>query len=210
MTCATMLRAQDYGDNVQLFDGTRPFIGGFLVGLNAAQVDGDNYAGYHRAGLNAGGIVYTNFSKRFGASLELLYSQKGSIGVHNASNGQVGSFFEKYTMKLNYAEAPVMLHFYYTPQLHISVGASYNALVSTKEFFDTYFPYYIDASLYPYKKWAVDGIIGFSYVWRHLIFDARFQYGITPIRLAFYAPEIARNGRDQVNNLFSFRLGYLF
>jgi len=210
ITAAPLLRAQDYGDDVLLFDGNHPFIGGFLVGLNAAQVDGDNYGGYHRAGLNAGGIVYTNFSEKAGASLELLYSQKGSVGVHNSSNGQAGSFFEKYSMKLNYAEAAVMLHYYISPKLHLNAGASYNALISTKETFDTYFPYYIDASLYPFKKWAIDGIVGFSYVWRHLIFDARYQYSITPVRLAFYTPDVARNGRDQRNNIFTFRLGYLF
>lgn len=210
MIAPSFVQAQDYGDDVQLFDGNRPFIGGFLVGLNAAQVDGDNYGGYHRAGLNAGGIVYVNFSPIVGASLELLFSQKGSVGVHNASNGQVGSFFEKYSMKLNYAEAAGMLHYYVSPQLHFNAGASYNALISTQEKFDTYFPYYIDETLYPFKKWSVDGIVGFSYVWRNFIFDARYQYSITPVRLAFYAPEIARNGRNQRNNIFAFRLGYLF
>src|ERR1043165_3946882 len=41
----------------------RAFYGGLVVGANFAQVDGDNYAGYHRIGINAGGIVYTRFDE---------------------------------------------------------------------------------------------------------------------------------------------------
>ena len=41
----------------------RTFYGGLIAGANFTQVDGDNYAGYHKVGLNAGGIVYTRFDE---------------------------------------------------------------------------------------------------------------------------------------------------
>lgn len=209
----TFLRvsAQDDESNI-MFNGTKNFVGGILVGMNASQTDGDNYSGFHKAGLNVGGIVYANFKDKCGLSLELLYSQKGAVGVHSSNNGQVGSFFEKYKMKLNYVEAPVIFHFYHVPwpKFNVNIGASYSALISSTETFDTYYPYNIDPSLYPFKKFEIDGIAGLSYVWGHLMFDVRYQYGITPLRNAYFAPEIARNGRDQRNNMVAIRLGYLF
>lgn len=197
-------------DNVELF-ANKTFIGGVVAGLNASQVDGDNYSGYRKAGLNAGAMVYVNFAKRAGVSLELLFAQKGAVGVRGNSNGQVGSYFEHYKMKLNYAEVPLVFHFYQTPNLHFNLGASYSALISSKETHDD--PFSIttfDESLYPYKKYEIDGIIGVSYVWKHFLLDARFQYGLTPLREANNAPAVAANGRNQVVNMLSFRIGYFF
>src|SRR5690606_17623874 len=56
----------------------RTFYGGLLLGSNFTQVDGDNFAGYHKVGLNAGGIVYTHLGEKVAASMEILFSQKGS------------------------------------------------------------------------------------------------------------------------------------
>src|SRR5207249_3932615 len=72
------LRAQAQNPSDYYEEVPRTFIGGLIVGCNFTQVDGDNYAGYHRAGLNAGGIVYANLGDHLAASLEILYSQKGS------------------------------------------------------------------------------------------------------------------------------------
>src|ERR1700744_4144942 len=54
------------------------FKGGLVLGTNFTQVDGDTYYGYHKIGLNTGGMVYVHFTQLFGVSMELLYSQKGS------------------------------------------------------------------------------------------------------------------------------------
>lgn len=209
-SCFTAL-AQDDESNI-MFDGSRTFVGGVLVGMNATQVDGDSYSGYHKAGLNVGGVVYANINASVGISIELLYSQKGAIGVKGNSNGQVGSYFEKYKMNLNYVEAPLLFHIYHAPwqRCHINLGASYSALISNKESFDTYYPFYIDDSQFPFKRFEIDGIAGMSYVWGHFMLEVRYQYGITPIRLGYFTPQIARTGTDQRNNMFAFRIGYLF
>src|SRR4051812_5672132 len=56
----------------------RKFYGGPVMGANLTQVDGDKFAGYNKAGLNVGGIVYIQFSTHIAASLEILYAQKGA------------------------------------------------------------------------------------------------------------------------------------
>src|ERR1043165_9035546 len=81
----------------------RAFYGGLVVGANFAQVDGDNYAGYHRIGINAGGIVYTKFDEHLAASIEILYSQKGSHG-HFAEQNAAGHVVDGSHLKLNRSE----------------------------------------------------------------------------------------------------------
>ena len=48
---------------VSLRGFSQRFEGGVLVGLNASQVDGDNYSGYHKPGIVLGGYVQTNLSR---------------------------------------------------------------------------------------------------------------------------------------------------
>ncbi len=209
-TAFAFAQNESEGQHGALFDGSRIFTGGLLFGLNASQVDGDNFGGYRKAGVTAGAAVYINTRKRVGFSLELLYSQKGARGVASANNLTVGSYFEHYKMKLNYIETPVMVHFFYTPKIHIKIGASYNALINSKESYESYYPLFLDEKLYPFNKYYVDGIIGVSYVWNHFILDARFQYGITPVRKSYFTPQVAQTGVDQRSRMFSFRIGYLF
>lgn len=51
-----------------------------VLGYNASQIDGDNIAGFYKAGLSAGVGVYSMLDERqrFSLSLEILYDQKGS------------------------------------------------------------------------------------------------------------------------------------
>ena len=57
------------------------FEGGALIGLNASQVDGDNYSGYHKPGVALGGFVQTNLSRTIYAGMELKLMQKGSRNI---------------------------------------------------------------------------------------------------------------------------------
>ncbi|MGN6568281.1 MAG: hypothetical protein ACTHJ0_10035, partial [Flavipsychrobacter sp.] len=50
----------------------RVFYGGLVAGANFTQVDGDYFAGYHKVGINIGGIVYAQLAEHVAASLEIL------------------------------------------------------------------------------------------------------------------------------------------
>ena len=81
------------------------FEGGVIGGLNASQVDGDNYSGYHKPGIAFGGFVQTNLSRSVYAAMELKFMQKGSRNIDSlATDGQI-----KYIMRLNYIDLPVYL-----------------------------------------------------------------------------------------------------
>ncbi len=83
---------------------TARFGGGFILGINAAQLDGDFSAGYNKKGINAGlrGITYLN--DRWKITTDLLYSQRGAV----TSTSETSK--ERYC-QLDYLEVPVILKF---------------------------------------------------------------------------------------------------
>jgi Outer membrane protein beta-barrel domain len=110
------------------------FLAGIIGGMNAAQIDGDQLAGYHKPGILLGLRGAVVLSARRQVSIELLFSQKGSqsqLVVDNAT--------PQFKMNLNYAEIPVQIHFldwkkeddegvFY--KMHFNIGASFARLVS--------------------------------------------------------------------------------
>ena len=51
--------------NAQYYEPTRLFYGGLIGGFNFSQVDGDNFAGYHKAGFNVGGVLYLKLAEQY-------------------------------------------------------------------------------------------------------------------------------------------------
>jgi len=194
------------------FAGDRQFYGGVVIGLNCSQVDGDTYSGFHSAGLNAGGLVYWHFHPQIGMSLEFLYSQKGSKGVTESTDPYAGPYFEKYKIRLNYVEAPLVFHYFLSPRFQVGLGGSFNALIGSKESLTMIYPVNnLDAG--PFNKYTFDLVGSLSVaVWKGIMLNARYQYGITPLRDWQNAPVLspAAGRRDEYNNMVTFRIIYLF
>jgi len=57
---------------------SQSFQGGVLAGLNASQVDGDSYSGYHKPGIVAGAYVLTNLSRTVFSGMEIKFAQKAA------------------------------------------------------------------------------------------------------------------------------------
>ena len=90
-------------------------LGGISLGVNLTQVDGDQFYGFHKYGLNFGPMVILplDMKKNWSVSMELLYSQKGSY-----HKGSTDSTY--YRLNLDYIDVPVMVHF--TDKKIISAG----------------------------------------------------------------------------------------
>jgi len=71
-----------------LLGKTRPqnFEGGVLLGLTASQIDGDNYRGYNKVGLQGGGWVRRMFTYTVGGQMELRYVQKGALKTNTVKD----------------------------------------------------------------------------------------------------------------------------
>lgn len=187
------------------------FYGGLIAGANISTVNGDSYGGYHKLGFNAGGIVYMQFAQQFGASISLIYSQRGSRGVRMAYSVYIDTFIEKYYLDLNYAELPVLFHYFGHPKLHVGAGVSYARLLSSKEELLTDQPVYIDPKLYVFNKEDLNGVLQASWqLGKNLFIDGRYQFSLKPVRDWDKIHVKAGYGsRGQYNNLFSFRLLFL-
>jgi len=188
----------------------RVFYGGLVGGVNFAQVDGDNFAGYHKVGVNVGGIVYAQLAEHVALSLEILYSQKGSKSdnaIFTNVNGQK-VVIANYGININYAEIPVMINYFDKRKSHFGIGLSYGQLVSGTETLTTDPVVPIDLTKYPFKKSAIDFLAGVQlHLVKGLFLNVRFQYSIIPLRTNI-PPDFSR--ATQYNNMFVLRLMYLF
>lgn len=103
------------------------FEGGIYAGMNLSQVDGDNYAGFNKLGLNAGPVVHINFTPTWSVSLEIDYTQKGSRSKPDPNN------FNTYHLSMQYVEVPVLANYNDKNRLIFQAGLAYGRLFGVKE-----------------------------------------------------------------------------
>ncbi|HQE11946.1 MAG TPA: porin family protein [Flavipsychrobacter sp.] len=199
--------AQNPGD--YYIEDPHTFYGGLLLGANFTQVDGDSYAGYHKVGLNVGGIMYARLAEHVAASLELLFSQKGSRGHKVQESGNVGEFIQKYRIDLNYAEIPIQINYFDKRRSHFGAGFSYSQLISSKEIIQTNLRSVGTDSL-KFRKADLNFVLGGNlHLVKGLFLNLRFQYSLFPIRTKENI-NMDFGRAEQYNNLFTLRLMYLF
>lgn len=153
------------------------FEGGALVGLNASQVDGDNYSGYHKPGIALGGYVQTNLSRTVYAGMELKFAQKGSRNIDSlATDGQI-----KYIMRLNYVDLPVYLGIRTSERISLLVGVSPGYLISGREYND--YGKLTEQDQKAFSEFDLQGLLGFRFQFtKRLFVDLRGAYSVLPIR----------------------------
>jgi hypothetical protein len=100
------------------------FQAGLLAGLNMGQIHGDDLAGYHQPGLNAGLRTSASLSNKLNLGIEFLYSQQGSDRVPG------DPFSRPYdNIRLNMVEVPVMLMLTEW-KFQLAAGMSYSRLIN--------------------------------------------------------------------------------
>lgn len=190
-------------------DKEQVFYGGFTAGGNFSTVDGDSYGGYRKAGLVGGGTVYVRLLPKLLTNIELLYTMKGSRGVELKNSYYTGDFFERYWLDLNYVEIPLMLHYTFTPRLHVGAGAAYAQLIKSKEDIYTDQPVTINPLTTEFNSTDVNYIIGAGWqIGDGWFLIARYQQSTSSIRSPQNIP-VWQNSYRQINKLFSLRLMYL-
>jgi hypothetical protein len=172
------------------------FRGGIIAGMNASQVDGDNYAGYTKVGFNGGFISQIPISNFFFGSVELLYSQQGSRS-HTVPGEPLA-----YKLKLNYAQIPVLINFQDKPSFNLGAGFAYGRLLRVREYVDQ-----LEQPGEGFGKNDWEVMVGANYLFTpHFLLNARFAYSIVPI--GHRASSQFKNG-SMWNNLLTFRLAYI-
>jgi Outer membrane protein beta-barrel domain len=167
--------------------------------------------------LNLGGIVYTQLGKNIAASIEILYSQKGSRSSGGMRQSGTGRYMiNKYNIKLNYAEIPIQINYFDKRKSHFGAGFSYSQLIASTEDVEANIPvtnHITGAPVdfekdYPFRKFDVNFLLcGNLKLYKGLFLQARFQYSLLPVRKGIH-PEFGR--AEQYNNMWALRLMYLF
>lgn len=187
----------------------RTFYAGLILGGNFAQVDGDNFAGYKKTGLNAGGVVYIKMDYNLALSMEVLFAQKGSRSKI-AQSLSPGQYVTRYGIDLNYAEVPVLINYFDRHKHNFGGGFSYSRLATANEYITVspppLTPY--NPQQYPFKKGDLNLVFnGNLNVYKGLYFNLRFQYSLISIRAKVPTNYIKA---AQYNNVWTVRLIYLF
>jgi len=103
------------------------FSGGVTAGLVGSQVAGDNFSGYNKAGIFAGGFVAMRVGNKSSLQMELTYFQKGS-----RENPREKNRFKSLIYRLNYVEIP-LLYQYQAGRFIIEAGPSAGVLTGYYE-----------------------------------------------------------------------------
>lgn len=163
------------------------FKAGLAMGANLSQINGDLFSGYDKWGLQFGARGVIVLRPTLEASVELLYSQRGSKG----STPRKSNLERKVDIGLAYAEVPFIINFlrkenedegFYHNHWHF--GVSYSRLLNTKvDAFPILEPFdevdYEGLATF-YKSSDLAAIMGVThYVSKHLGFTLRHTISIT-------------------------------
>lgn len=179
------------------------FFGGVIAGVNASQVDGDDFNGYRKAGINAGGFVGYQFTYRSGIRFGIEFSQKGSR--QNSKFDDEGNYYPKYLFRENCIDVPLSYQFYINQLFSVDAGISYTYLFNYYREDDGFEGDYSDI-----KKNSLNMLLGFYVnITPRLFTNLRFSYSLTPVAKATTQKTVSPIGRNgQLNNMFTISLGW--
>jgi len=175
------------------------FEGGALVGLTASQIDGDNYRGYNKVGLQGGGWVRHMFTYTLGGQMEIRYVQKGALKRNTVDDPAYSK------TSLHYIDIPLMAQFFYNEDVILELGIGPEILLSAKQEDE-------NGELpipYPkYKRFTVSAIAGVGYRFLEIFsVHFRFNYSILPIRPHPSGQSYLLN-QGHYSNVFSIAVNY--
>ena len=114
------------------------FKAGLSLGINMAQLDGDQHGGYNKLGLSGGLRGIAILSESTELVVELLYSQQGSKSDGYPNINRQNTFQKPVKVSVNVAEVPIMLnHKIYNTALERHIwefhwGVSFGRLLNQK------------------------------------------------------------------------------
>lgn len=156
---------------------SQTFKSGAILGVSAAQVEGDGYGGYKKPGVIIGGFTNTDLSAHLSLQFEIYYIGKGARKVPDPANGDFASF----NLRLNYIEIPLLLR-YQHKSFFLELGGYYGYLLNVK-LEDQFGERDIQNEPYPFKSRDLGGVLGLEYHFNdNFIINFRTKNSLVPIR----------------------------
>ena len=176
---------------------------GLIGGINFADLTDVDETSV-RKGFSGGGFAQADFNSKYGARLEVLYTQKG---VERHENPQTGD--PNTTLKLDYVEFPLLfvanLNNSETTGFALLIGPSFGSNISAEQTEDPG----ATTDLDDVEPLEVDAVLAFEF--EHIrsslsvFVDVRFSMGLTPV-----FEDVASEYADIKNQDFLLLLGFKF
>ena len=210
------------------------FIGSAIAGVNFAQIEGDGVHGFYKVGFN-GGLGLTlpvNEKQTWQVSLELLYTQKGSLkkcipGSFDTARYAPSMYLDvdrtvpwdstiKCKIALDYVQIPLMVRY---EEMYsgctFALGFAWGRLVRAKETYNGFArTTTVRSGTYRTSDWSVIADINIR-LYKNLSLDFRYEYSIRPTRIMDFTYVLTDNSMISEtykfrNHMISTRLVYYF
>lgn len=198
------LSAQYYGND---YGG---LVGGLFGGVTTAQINGDGFKGYDKWGYTGGGFLLLPiqdaglpFAGTLAYSIGVQFTQKGAIGS-DPRNG-----IARQKIDLNYAEVPVMIHYYRGPRkTNIGMGLAIGYIAWEETSIDRGDGFGYQRVENHYKKFDLSFVLNPNFhIWKGIYLSPKFQYSLLNIKNK-KAPSVGRT--EQYSDLLSLSVMYIF
>lgn len=181
---------------------SQPFSGGFFAGFTTSQVQGDNYGGFDKFGITAGGYIFREHLRNTGWKAEIRYIQKGSAKRPTESDPTY------YKLTIHYIEFPLLYQYYINRSLTIDAGLTPDVYLAHREEDEDGLMSQEDRP--PYHRLGLNGDIGIYYrLGDHIIVGARGSHSIIAAREHAGGLTYLLN-RGQYNKVIHFSVYYQF
>jgi Outer membrane protein beta-barrel domain len=179
------------------------------IGLSGAQIHGDNYSGFNKAGIFGGVAVNAFLNKKCSIEMGFYFSQKGARHNPNPEKGD----YSFYYVNLNYLDMPILFRYHLNKDYYISGGPSIAYLLSYHE--ETERGDWTGD--YPFESFEYGVNIGMGKkIKEKFSVEVRSSNSFMPIRsygvianLVFYPNAVARAfNRGLYNNVLTFLITY--
>lgn len=175
------------------------FEGGVLGGLTASQIDGDNYRGYNKVGLQGGAWVRRKFTYTLEGQMEIRYVQKGALKTNTVKDPTYSR------TALHYVDIPLMAQYVYNEQMVIELGIDPEVLVKARLEDENGIIPIPDPT---YNRFTMSAVAGLGYRFLEVFsVHFRFNYSILPIR-AHPSGQTYLLNRGHYSNVLSFAVYY--
>ncbi len=183
--------------------------GAAIAGMNLSQVDGDEIYGFNKVGINLGVAAIVPFADQWEASIETIFTQKGSYQGPHYNDSLTG----EYRLRINYLEVPVLVHFNDKNKVIFGAGFSWGRLVHVEEYEHGNRVESTKLNSGPYSKNDYNAMVDLRFrIYKQLKFNVRYAYSLKKIRTRVYKHPFSNDSwtRNQFNNFWTFRLIYIF
>lgn len=179
------------------------------IGINGAQIHGDNYSGFDKAGVFGGMAINAELNKRSSIELGFYFSQKGARHNPNPEKND----YSFYYVNMNYIDLPLSFRYYLNKDYFVTGGPSMAFLASYRE--ETERGNW--TGVYPFETFEYGINFGLGKkIKDKFFFEVRTSNSLLPVRsygvianLVFYPNPVARFfNRGLYNNVLTFFIAY--